>query len=111
MRVLSRTVPAAMLVNNIQQRTMVNLYGPAFLTTPPSRRKTARSQQVVMMNSSSLRIEETVQTPPPDPSTLLSETELQEQANMVRERKYLYKCVAGLVLSYHFGTLYTVCRE
>ena len=76
-----KTVPA-MLLNTLshhQHRTMVNLYGPAFLSAQGSVRRKARAQ--VVMNSS-LRVEN--MEPPPNPSTLLTEAELRDKVDLVR---------------------------
>jgi len=80
MRVLRTCVPA--MLWNVHCRTMVNLHGPAFLSAPRPKKTAERKHVIMKSSSSSMRVE--TMTPPPDPSTLLTEAQLKERATMVR---------------------------
>jgi hypothetical protein len=86
------TVPAMLLdtVSRQQYRSMVNLYGPTFLSSSDrpnnnnNRKKTAIRTSTVpgTMMKSSLRVEN--MEPPPNPGTLLNDKQLKDQVDLVR---------------------------
>ena len=105
MRVL-KTIPAVLLntlsPSRVQHRSMVDLYGPTFLSKPKTKKK-YRSGQVVMQ--SSLRTENI--EPPPNPSTLLSEVELKNQVDTVM---MIYTCRGYLLEIFRASTNILVYR-
>ena len=75
MRVLN--IVPAMLIPSLSHRIMVNLHGTAILRSSSSRRYNRLGVPQAALNS----IKDLV--PPPNPSTLLTEEQLQAKAGMV----------------------------